>query len=72
VDWALSPSDGDKLLFIFEGGPVESESQLQLIEAELSEVRYLDPEELPIALNERLTRRVTGATNAPAGQKARY
>ena len=72
VDWAPSPNEGDKLLFIFEGDTIESESQLHLPAAELSEVRYFDPEQLSIALNARLTRRVTEAINARANQKARY
>ena len=60
------------MLFIFEGGPIETESQLQLPEAELSEVRYFDQEQLPTALNERLTRRVTEAINAQGSQTTRY
>ena len=72
VDWAPSPHEGDKIVFIFDGGAIKSESHLQLPEAELSEVRYFTPDQLPSALNERLTRRVTAALDAKAGQKACY
>jgi 8-oxo-dGTP diphosphatase len=72
VDWAPSPNEGDKVLFIFDGGAIETESQLQLPEAELSEVRYFTPEQLPSALNERLTRRVFAAMDAKDGAKSRY
>jgi len=72
VDWAPSPSEGDKVLFIFQGGAIESESQLQLPEAELSEVRYFERTQLARVLHERLTRRVTAAMNAKADEATRY
>jgi len=72
VDWAPSPNEGDKVLFIFEGGSIESEGELHLPAAELSEVRYFDPEQLSIALNARLTQRVSEAIKARASQKTRY
>jgi len=72
VDWAPSPNEGDKVLFIFEGGAIETETHVQLPEAELSEVRYFNTEQLASALNERLTRRVTAAMDAKAGHKTRY
>ena len=74
VDWAPSPNEGDKVLFIFEGGVIDTEShtQLHLPVAELSEVRYFDQRQLSSALNERLTRRVTAAVDAKTGQKTRY
>lgn len=74
VDWAPSPNEGDKVLFIFQGGLIETESigRLQLPAAELSEVRYFDRAQLTSVLNERLTRRVTAAMDARAGQTTRY
>lgn len=74
VDWAPSPKEGDKVLFIFDGGVIASESHtpLQLQLAELSEIRYFDGAQLSSALNERLTRRVTAAMDARADQQTRY
>jgi ADP-ribose pyrophosphatase YjhB (NUDIX family) len=72
VDWAPSPGEGDKVLFIFEGGVIEAGSQLQLPVAELSEVRYFNPEELPSALNDRLVRRVTAAMVANTAHQTNY
>lgn len=74
VDWAPSPNEGDKILFIFEGGGIdaESHSQLQLPAAELSEVRYFDRAQLPSVFSERLTRRVTAAMDAKAREQTGY
>ena len=74
VDWAPSPKEGDKVLFIFEGGSIdaESHSQLHLPAAELSELRYFDRAQLTNVLNERLTRRVTAAMDAKDRQTTRY
>jgi len=74
VDWAPSPNEGDKVLFIFEGGVIDTESNggLQLPAAELSEARYFDRAQLTSVLNERLTRRVTAAIDAQTGEQTRY
>ena len=74
VDWAPSPNEGDKVLFIFEGGGIdtESHSRLQLPAAELSEVRYFGKAQLPNVLNERLTKRVTAAMDAKTCEETRY
>ena len=59
VDWAPHPDEGDKLLFIFDGGQVELEtSRLTLEKDEIDRVQYVDlataDDRMPARLLERL------------------
>lgn len=66
VDWAPHPSEGDKLLFVFDGG-VMTEAEvtgLQLDGDEIVETRFHDPSELPNLMPARLARRVALALDA--------
>ena len=74
VDWSPSRNEGDKVLFIFDGGVIDEDghAQLELESAELSDVRYFDRAERAAVLNERLTRRVSAALDAKADQQSRY
>ncbi len=74
MDWSPSRNEGDKVLFIFDGGVIDEDghAQLELESAELSDVRYFDRAERAAVLNERLTRRVSAALDAKADQHSRY
>ena len=59
VDWAPHPAEGDKLLFIFDGGHAELEiSRLTLEKDEIDRVQYVDlataDDRMPARLLERL------------------
>ena len=74
VDWAPMPSEGDKLLFVFDGGATwpEIRSQVTLASEELSEFRFFRDSELPNALTDRLLRRVRASVQAAANRDTRY
>jgi 8-oxo-dGTP diphosphatase len=71
VDWAPHPDEGDRLLFIFDGGTLNKEQTdaIQLQHDELSEYAYYEPAEAASVLIPRLGRRViTGARAHTSGR----
>lgn len=66
VDWAPHPQDGDKLLFIFDGGrlPADQLNAVHLQEDELSEYRYVDLDQVDELTVDRLARRLRSALAA--------
>lgn len=66
VDWAPHPDEGDKILFLFDGGTMDAATvnRIELAPDELSEYRFLDRADIADALMERLARRVTAAVTA--------
>lgn len=68
VDWAPHPAEGDKLLFVFDGGPLDPSAldTARLQRSEIGEARFAGPDELPALLPERLVRRVRSALAEPA------
>jgi ADP-ribose pyrophosphatase YjhB (NUDIX family) len=68
VDWAPHPAEGDKLLFVFDGGTVDptllTEAELQ--PSEIGEVRFVADADLDALLPDRLVRRVRSALAMPA------
>lgn len=60
VDWAPHPVEGDKLLFVFEGGEVPGELRPAAPD-EIELVRFWAPDDLREALPQRLHSRVTSA-----------
>ena len=71
ADWAPHPDEGDKILFVFDGGQLTSEhaAQIQLDPAEIAEYAYYDPELIGQHLIPRLARRAAAAIAArPAAQ----
>ena len=66
VDWAPSPSEGDKILFVFDGGDLTREelAEIRLPEEELSEFQMFNEAERAPALTNRLERRVSSAIHA--------
>lgn len=74
VDWAPHPAEGDKLLFIFEGGEL-SQQQVAAIHVdgdEISEFAFRERGELDGLLIARLSRRVHAALDARASGRAMY
>jgi 8-oxo-dGTP pyrophosphatase MutT (NUDIX family) len=67
LDWAPHPDEGDKLLFVFDGGVLDERTadQITLQTSELGELRFAADSELPGLLPERLLRRIRSAMSAP-------
>lgn len=66
VDWAPHPAEGDKILFLFDGGTLDADAaaRIRLAPDELSEYRFLDRADVAGLLIDRLARRVTAAVTA--------
>ena len=66
IDWAPHPEEGDKLLFVFDGGTMtEAEvASLSLDGQEIAEAHLHEVSELPMLMPERLSRRLTLAVEA--------
>ncbi|MEK8106219.1 NUDIX hydrolase [Micromonospora sp. M12] len=66
VDWAPAEQEGDKLLFIFDGGSltVEQEQAIYFGDGELTNWRYVKPDDLESYGPARLARRVLTAITA--------
>lgn len=71
VDWAPHPDDGDKLLFVFDGGRLDAAAldAIRLQETELSEYRYVGVDQVDELTVPRLARRLQSAL--PARRAAR-
>ncbi|MGI5283976.1 NUDIX domain-containing protein [Nonomuraea polychroma] len=66
VDWAPLPQEGDKILFVFDGGTLDSEAitQIRFADNELSAYEFRPVDELDSLLIERLARRLKAAAAA--------
>jgi 8-oxo-dGTP diphosphatase len=66
IDWAPNPGEGDKLLFIFDGGvlPTQVRGQVKLDPSELTEFRFFTEEAASELLIPRLSRRIVAAIAA--------
>lgn len=60
VDWAPHPDEGDKLLFIFDGGDVDLDAMTRE-RGEIAQIAFVAPADLPAHLPERLHERVFSA-----------
>ncbi len=74
VDWAPSDTEGDKVLFVFDGGRLTRAAALEIDLAidELAEFRFYDPDEIGFVLVARLARRVSAAIKAAQAGKPVY
>jgi 8-oxo-dGTP pyrophosphatase MutT (NUDIX family) len=74
VDWAPADDEGDKILFIFDGGTLSDVEVAGITPAadELAEVRYVDPADLDQYLAGRLSRRIRTALEAKRIGRAAY
>ncbi|MDG4807358.1 NUDIX hydrolase [Micromonospora sp. WMMD1120] len=66
VDWAPAEHEGDKLLFIFDGGSLDTEQErnIHFTDGELTEWRYVSAESLDQHGPPRLARRIRTAIAA--------
>lgn len=73
VDWAPSAKEGDKVLFVFDGGalPVGLE-ELELQHDELSGAAFHKVDAMPGLMPERLSRRLLAAVDARAHEAPTY
>jgi 8-oxo-dGTP diphosphatase len=63
IDWAPHVDEGDKLLFVFDGGVIDASTveQADLQSSEIAEVRLVGAEDLADVLPDRLLRRIQAA-----------
>jgi len=61
VDWAPHPNEGDKLLFIFDGGRLNSTPSSSPSPEEIEDIRFWSTDDLAELLPDRLHVRVVGA-----------
>ncbi|MFE2722005.1 NUDIX domain-containing protein [Kitasatospora sp. NPDC059327] len=66
ADWAPHPTEGDKLLFVFDGGllPAEEQAQINLDGVEVGEYAFHTADQIDVLLIPRLARRVHAALAA--------
>lgn len=66
VDWAPNPGEGDKVLYLFDGGTLtaEQEARITLQAAEIGAYAFHPVEELPALTIPRLARRIGAAAEA--------
>src|SRR3954454_13422185 len=74
VDWAPHPAEGDKLLFVFDGGTLTAEDAAVLSPDghEIAEARYWLPDELDTSAPARLVNRLRIALTALATGQTLY
>lgn len=74
VDWAPAEQEGDKLLFIFDGGELDEDAQacITFPDGELAEWRFVAGEDLEQYTIARLTRRIRTAIDARTRGQAVY
>jgi 8-oxo-dGTP diphosphatase len=74
ADWAPHPDEGDKLLFVFDGGTLTAEQvdAIRLQADELASYAFHDPAEAGTLLIPRLGRRVTAAIDAHKAGRTTY
>ena len=74
ADWAPNPGEGDKLLFVFDGGELAAEhvGRIQLDPGEIAGYAFHDPELIGTLVIPRLARRVSAAITARSEAEMRY
>lgn len=66
VDWAPAPNEGDKILFVFDGGilPNGALDSATFVDGEIGDARLVETDELDTYLPDRLARRLRLAIQA--------
>ncbi|MGQ4400696.1 NUDIX domain-containing protein [Streptomyces hayashii] len=74
VDWAPNPGEGDKVLYLFDGGRLSAEQrqQIALQADELRSYDFHDAQQLPELTIPRLARRITAGIQARAAGLTAY
>ena len=74
VDWAPNPGEGDKVLYLFDGGTL-SPSDVERVQVQADELTGFDlhdPSELSTLTIPRLARRITASVEARAESSVAY
>lgn len=61
VDWAPHPNEGDKILFLFDGGKLNEAESLSFIDGEIERAEFHAKEDLSDYTPDRLSRRIANA-----------
>jgi 8-oxo-dGTP pyrophosphatase MutT (NUDIX family) len=66
VDWAPNANEGDKILFVFDGGLMHTHeaAKIELPPSELCQWAFVDPDDFAQHLVDRLSRRLRAAVTA--------
>lgn len=74
ADWAPAAGEGDKILFVFDGGELAAEhlDRIELDPAEIAGYAFHDPELVDTLLIPRLARRVKAALDARSQAATQY
>ncbi len=74
TDWAPAPAEGDKVLFVFDGGILNDTdtARIQVDGVEIGDFSFHDLSALADVLNERLERRVRAAARARTADRHLY
>jgi ADP-ribose pyrophosphatase YjhB (NUDIX family) len=74
VDWAPTDQDGDRILYIFDGGTLADDDlgSIAFADGEIDEYRYLSPSEVDGFASPRLARRIRTALDARHNGQAIY
>ncbi|MGQ0631950.1 MAG: NUDIX domain-containing protein [Sporichthyaceae bacterium] len=73
IDWAPHPDEGDKILFVFDGGTLAASTAVSPADTtEIERVEFVDAFDLDRRLIARLSRRVGRAIAARASMTTRY
>lgn len=74
VDWAPAPNEGDKVLFVFDGGTLNNITQaaIQLQATELAEYRFITLTDAAALTVPRLVRRLTAALHSHREHRTVY
>lgn len=74
IDWAPAPKEGDKILFIFDGGalPEGATESATFADGEIDDARLVEPGELDMYLPERLAKRLRLALQARREHRTVY
>jgi ADP-ribose pyrophosphatase YjhB (NUDIX family) len=74
VDWAPAANEGDKILFVFDGGvlPDDALESATFADGEIGDARLVEPKEFDDYLPDRLTRRLRLALQAREQHRTIY
>ncbi|GIH17084.1 NUDIX hydrolase [Rugosimonospora africana] len=74
VDWAPTENDGDKVLYVFDGGSLSADDLRRIVfeDGEIDGYRYVEPSELESLAPARLVRRLHAAVIAKKSGRTIY
>jgi 8-oxo-dGTP diphosphatase len=74
VDWAPAEGEGDKILYVFDGGTIRDEDLKTVVfgDGEIAETRFVDLHDLDAVTLPRLSRRLGTAISAQREHRTTY